>query len=303
MRIIGFVIGFTAAVWLSGCDSGDVREAVATVTATAGVVPATIGVPTTRTPITTVSAVFKEQDAELVWVAVPAGVFVMGADEMEALAACQTSRADCTAEDVADEGPARVVNLDEFEILQTEVTNDQYRQCVAAGACSPPALGEFYKDARFGDHPVVYVDWYQAAAFCTWAGGGLPTEAQWEMAARGTDGRTYPWGEEAACGYANVTGCTQGLTMPVGSFPPGASPYGVLDLAGNASEWVRDWYDPEFYENGVDENPLGPETGELKAARGGSWKNPLAGVRVTNRQANFPEVFSSGVGFRCVIEP
>jgi formylglycine-generating enzyme required for sulfatase activity len=303
MRILGVVIGMATAIWLSGCASNELREAVATVTATAAGVPATVGVPSTRTPAATVTEVLEEAGSELVWVAVPAGAFVMGANGTEALAACQASRLDCTAEDVADEGPARMVYLDEFEILQTEVTNDQYRQCVAAGACSPPTLGEFYNDERFGDDPVVYVDWYQAAAFCTWAGGALPTEAQWEKAARGTDGRTYPWGEESGCGYANIAGCTQGLTLPVGSFLAGASPYGAVDMAGNAGEWVRDWYDPGFYESGVDENPLGPEAGELKAARGGSWKNLLAGVRVTNRQANLPEVFSSGTGFRCVIEP
>lgn len=283
-------------LWLVGCGPATALEL-------ATPVPVTGTVAATWTPEPIASQTETPEDPGLVWVTVPEGVFVMGADEAEALAACQASRADCTAEDVVDEGPAREVLLDAFEILQTEVTNDQYRGCVTAGGCSTPALGEFFNDERFRDHPVVYVDWVQAAAFCEWVGGALPTEAQWEKAARGTDERTYPWGDQTECGYANVAGCTQGLTMPVGSFPAGASPYGVLDLAGNASEWVRDWYDPEFYRLGLDENPTGPEEGELKAARGGSWKNPLAGVRVTNRGANFPEVFSSGTGFRCVIEP
>jgi iron(II)-dependent oxidoreductase len=113
----------------------------------------------------------------------------------------------------------------------------------------------------------------------------------------------FPWGEEEAdCTLANLSGCSIEMTAPVGSLPIGASPYGVMDMAGNVSEWVADWYSPRYYFNSPDENPPGPETGEMKVIRGGSWKNPGVGLRSANRGANFPEVFSTGVGFRCVLD-
>jgi len=194
------------------------------------------------------------------------------------------------------------VYLNSYWIYQTEVTNAQYRLCVEAEGCALPSFLEFYDQKAFSNHPVVYLSWYDAEDYCQWAGGRLPTEAEWEKAARGDGERIFPWGDNPECGFANMKGCTQGLTAEVGSFPDGASPFGVMDLAGNAAEWVADWYSPVYYLEASSENPRGPSEGELKVARGGSWKNPFSGVRTTNRTANFPEVFSSGVGFRCVVD-
>jgi formylglycine-generating enzyme required for sulfatase activity len=226
----------------------------------------------------------------------------MGAEPGTGLEICEATSVGCALEDFLDESPQHMVFLDAFWIYETEVTNAQYRLCVEAGTCSLPAFLEFYDQALFANHPAVYVSWFQASGYCNWAGGRLLTEAEWEKAARGDDGRVFPWGDNAECGYANVKGCTQGLTADVGTFTNGASPYGVMDLAGNAAEWVADWYAPNYYQISLEENPKGPDEGEMKVARGGSWKNSFSGVRTINRAANFPEVYSSGVGFRCVLD-
>ena len=226
----------------------------------------------------------------------------MGAEPEAGLAICEATSVGCAREDFLDESPSHTVFLDAYWIYETEVTNAQYRLCVEAGTCSLPTFLEFYDQEIFANHPAVYVSWYQTSDYCIWAGGRLPTEAEWEKAARSQDGRVFPWGDNADCGYANVKGCTQGLTADVGTYSNGASPYGVLDLAGNATEWVADWYDPNYYQVALEDNPKGPAEGEMKVARGGSWKNPFSGVRTTNRTANFPEAFSSGVGFRCVLD-
>jgi len=220
-------------------------------------------------------------------ISIPSGTFEMGMDAELSVSLCVEFKTDCSVDEFADEGPAHLVELKLFWIYQTEVTNAQYRRCVEEKACPPPALLEFFHDSLFDDHPVVYVDWYSAQAYCGYAGGRLPSEAEWEKAARGTDGRLFPWGDAAECGKGNLKGCTQGLTAPVGSFPEGASPYGVLDMAGNVSEWVADWYSPEYYRDSPLENPTGPSEGEMRVARGGSWKNPFFGARSTNRTANY----------------
>lgn len=233
---------------------------------------------------------------------IPDGSFLMGADPEEGFIICKESRSGCTLDDFKDESPPHEVFLDEYWIYQTEVTNLQYRLCVEAGSCNPPQFIEYFANELFELHPVVYIRWYDAEDYCQWAGGRLPTEAEWEKAARGENAYLFPWGNEASCGYANLKGCSRGLTENVGSYPDGASPYGVLDMAGNASEWVADWYSPDYYAGLATDNPNGPESGEMKVARGGSWKNPFSGVRTTNRSANFAEIASSGVGFRCVMD-
>lgn len=299
-RVVALLV---IGLWLAGCAS---PKQASTAPRLASATPTLTDPSPTTSPFPEASVTAKPglinpaDGAELKLV--PAGEFVMGAEPETALAICEATSVGCTLEDFLDESPPHAVYLNSFWIYATEVTNAQYRICVEAGVCSLPAFLEFYDQALFADHPAVYVSWYQAEAYCDWAGGRLPTEAEWEKSARGEDGRLFPWGDHPDCGYANLKGCTQGLTADVGTFPEGASPYGILDLAGNAAEWVADWYDPAYYAVSPPENPQGPAEGEMKAARGGSWKNPFSGVRATNRSANFPEVFSSGVGFRCVLE-
>ena len=172
----------------------------------------------------------------------------------------------------------RLVDVEAFELARTPVTNEQYERFVTEeGATAPPHW------PAPPDHPVTFVDWHEAAAFCAWAGGRLPTEAEWEKAARGTDGRTYPWGDEEDESRAAVgAGIKHGSTSPVGSHPDGASPYGLLDMAGNVWEWTSTEYPP----------------GE-RVLRGGSFASPgLAWARCTMRSHSRPVRRQSHIGFR-----
>jgi formylglycine-generating enzyme required for sulfatase activity len=185
------------------------------------------------------------------------------------------------------ENPQRNIYLDAFWIDQTEVTNGKYMLCVQDGACKPPkGTSSYSREYYFGeddyaDYPVVYVSWTDANYYCTWAERRLPTEAEWEKAARGTDGRTYPWGEEKPnCTLANYweyeiktgqslnhVGCEYDTTK-VGQYPSGISPFGILDSVGNVMEWVADWYERDYFEISPSQNPQGPEIGKLKVVRG-----------------------------------
>lgn len=229
---------------------------------------------------------------------VPAGEFLMGSPDRDSHA-------------LNLEKPQHWVYLDAFWIDRTEVTNDQYRQCVEAGVCGQPA---YWGDARFdgGGYPVVGVTWYSAVAYCEWAGVRLPTEAEWEKAARGGDDRIYPWGDEFDGSRANFCdrNCEESgrdasvddgyaQTAPVGSYPAGASPYGGLDMAGNVYDWVSDWYDQTFYARSPSHNPLGPASGEYRVVRGGSWRNESADLRSAYRGGTRPELQGSFIGFRC----
>ncbi len=187
-----------------------------------------------------------------------------------------------------DEKPQHTVSLDGFWIMQTEATNAQYEKCVAARGCTAPH-GTRWQKSGYADHPVVNVDWAQADAYCRWAGGRLPTEVEWEKAARGTDGRIYPWGNEAPDGQRANFDSNVGDTEPVGSYPSGASPYGALDMAGNVWEWVADWYDT---------------SGGDRVLHGGGWSNNADLLRVAYR-LNLDTTFwgNRDFGFRCVAVP
>ena len=217
-------------------------------------------------------------------VLIPAGEFLMGSDQHD-----------------PNERPQRAVYLDAFWIDQTEVTNAQYAQCMAEGACRTQRDPKYVTDKEKANHPVVYVTWEEAQAFCQWAGKTLPTEAQWEKAARGTDGRLFPWGNQAPSRKLLNYYDHRGGTTPVGSYPAGVSPYGLLDMAGNASEWVSDWYDPTYYQRAPDRNPPGPEDESVHVKRGGSWftLGDLA-VRVSFRKYTGSEERDYNIGFRCV---
>ena len=182
------------------------------------------------------------------------------------------------SEAYADEKPQRTENLDAYRIDRTEVTNAMYAQCVANGACSLPVAyhsythDSYFDNLTYAGYPVMYVDGSQASAYCQWAGRRLPTEAEWEKAGRGEDGRTYSWGEQIpTCSLANYSGCV-GDTQAVGSYPEGASPYGALDMAGNMWEWVADVYPgtKDYMLKGGDWQTVA--WGVRSAVRGGDWE-------------------------------
>ena len=226
---------------------------------------------------------------------VPAGKFVMGSDP---------------GEGTRDERPEHVVRLDEYSIDVHEVTNAEFRACVVAGKCSPPLhlssldRKTYFHERKFDDFPVIYVTWSQARTYCAWKGGRLPTEAEWEKAARGPapDEREYPWGDTPPdCAHANfggAQGCV-GDTDRVGARPLGASPFGLLDLAGNVWEWTADWFDSQYYARSPAENPPGPDHGSHRVIRGGCWLSDASSLRVTCRQAELPSTQAPNVGFRC----
>ncbi len=201
--------------------------------------------------------------------------------------------------------PAHTVFLDSYWIDQTEVTNAMYALCVTAGSCGSPkekksfTYPEYYGNPTFDDYPVIYVSWDMAGQYCSWAGGRLPTEAEWEKAARGTDGSYFPWPEsEITCEKANWGSCTDD-TAPVGSYVSGKSPYGLLDVAGNVWEWVSDWYDKDYYKKSVSKNPPGPGTGDERGLRGGAFDSLESKVRPAYRFSALPRAADYYIGFRC----
>ena len=197
------------------------------------------------------------------------------------------------------ERPLHTVYLDAFWIDQTDVTNAMYAKCISAGNCTPPQCNR--SDINGDKQPVVCVDWSQADTYCKWAGRSLPTEAQWEKAAHGTDGRTYPWGSQAPdVNLLNYNG-NVGKTTDVGSYPTGASPYGALDMAGNVFQWVADWYDASYYGKSPKTNPTGPTSGDSRVLRGGSWYNDGDSARSANRSNSYPTAQNEQFGFRCAV--
>ncbi|MBI4671260.1 MAG: SUMF1/EgtB/PvdO family nonheme iron enzyme [Chloroflexi bacterium] len=223
---------------------------------------------------------------------VPAGEFLMG-----------SSDADKDASD--DEKPQHRVFLDAYWMDKFEVTNAQYKKCVDAGKCQPPnptrsyTRKSYYGNAQYDDYPVIYVSWTDAKTFCESAGKRLPTEAEWEKAARGTDARIYPWGNTFDKNLLNSADGGKGDTTSVGNYPQGASPYGVMDMAGNVWEWVADWYDASYYQNSPQSNPQGPSSGESRVLRGGSFYSDAVHVRAADRD-RFILTRSDVIGFRCV---
>jgi len=162
-----------------------------------------------------------------------------------------------------------------------------------------PGNRTHYDDPNYADHPVAYVDWYDARDFCTWVRKGLPTEAEWEYAVRGPEGHIYPWGNDPpTCERAQFAECG-GDTVPVGSLPDGASWCGTEDMAGNVWEWVNDWYGGDYYAVSPDSNPPGPEGGDYKVVRGGSFGDGEAGVRAAPRVPDNPDSRNACIGFRC----
>ena len=245
----------------------------------------------------------------MVQVYVPAGKFLMGSTPSDS--------------DADHEEPQHTVYLDAFWIDQTEVSNAMYSQCVSRGRCRPPEVDglwsqeSYYDNQEYNNYPVVGVSWEDANAYCTWVDRRLPTEAEWEKAARGTDGRKYPWGNQAIsnnranfcdknCSFdwkEKSVNDQHSYTAPVGSYPEGASPYGALDMAGNVAEWVSDWYDRGYYVTGTTRNPTGPNHGSFRLLRGGSWNNVPSHMRTAVRNQTAPSVRLNNFGFRCARTP
>ncbi|MEO7840850.1 MAG: SUMF1/EgtB/PvdO family nonheme iron enzyme [Anaerolineales bacterium] len=244
------------------------------------------GIPTPNAPLPEIT-----DDKGAVMVLVPAGDFTMGSNTGD-----------------EDERPSHTVHLDAYYIDKFEVTNALYEACVDSGKCDKPIYPYFfpespnriyYGDSQYDKFPVVYVDWNMAKAYCEWRGAHLPTEAQWEKAARGdTDARIYPWKgpELASCKKANFQNCVN-RTSEVDNYKDGKSPYGAYDMAGNVWEWVADWYSAIYYENLFSDNPLGPNFGQSRVQRGGSWTK--YDIRVSNRVNYGPNHTNFDVGFRC----
>jgi formylglycine-generating enzyme required for sulfatase activity len=223
---------------------------------------------------------------------VPAGDFLMGSGD-----------ADKNAR--AGEKPQHTVYLDAFWIDKFEVTNALYKKCVDAGKCAKPkeigsyTRNSYYGNPQFDNHPVIYVSWDNATQYCAWAGKRLPTEAQWEKAARGTDGRIYPWGNVFDKNKLNSSDGGNRDTIAVGNFSSGVSPYGAMDMAGNVWEWVADWYDEKYYANSPRNNPKGPSSGQYRVFRGGSYNNGANDARAVYRNS-YNARWYSNMGFRCV---
>jgi formylglycine-generating enzyme required for sulfatase activity len=278
----------------------------------------------------------------MVMVYVPAGEFEMGNDGIQWVWSGSLVWDDLDLQVFTDEMPQHAVYLDSFWIDQTEVTVGMFRKFVEEtryettaerdGWGAPWTDGPMEKEwphvpgtdwqhphgpdsSAVEDHPVVQVSWYDAGAYCEWAGGQLPSEAQWEKAARGTDGRVFTWGNtyegtwgnfcDASCPVKrwNHNSYNDGypLTSPVGIFPSGASPYGALDMAGNVWEWVADWYDEDYYTDSPYENPMGPSSGTERTQRSGAWIDAESWVRTTVRHETPPHNRADDLGFRCAV--
>jgi formylglycine-generating enzyme required for sulfatase activity len=237
---------------------------------------------------------------------VPAGEFTMGSNADDALVECQKFISNCQRDWFIDEEPLHKVDLDAFWIDQTEVKVRMYYLCVEADVCEEPTdrssytRSSYYGNGDFDNYPVIYVNWNMAKTYCEWADRRLPTEAEWEKAARGTDANVYPWGNDAPNNnLLNYYNSAIGDTTEVGKYPAGASPYGALDMAGNVWEWVDDWYDA--YPGNTDR--LSSYGTSRRVLRGGSWDYIYNVVRSAVRYGNGPTNSDDGIGFRCSRSP
>lgn len=230
------------------------------------------------------------QAQEMPMVLVPAGEFTMGDNQGE-----------------FSEKPAHRVYLDAYYMDKYEVTVGMYAVFLRATGSAPPLLWVFMNQAQHEKRPVVNVDWADAATYCKWAGKRLPTEAEWEKAARGTDGRTYPWGNDPPTrlhvNFGKSAWDNHGALVPVGTLDDGKSPYGIYDMAGNVWEWVSDWSDANYYKNSPAQNPKGPTGGEYKVLRGGAWDDDPQHLRSAYRNLSRPTHRMDDRGFRCAKSP
>ncbi len=296
------------AVFLSACQLGGGQAAQPTQIVLPDAVATFTPVPAGESQSNAKAGSERTSSADgMVQVYIPAGTFTMGGVDPKAS---------------SDEKPAHRVTMKDFWMDKVEVTNGMYALCVKAGTCRLPVdfksqtRSSYYGNAEYNDFPVVYVTWLEAKTYCEWSGGRLPTEAEWERAARGDDTRTYPWGDQVPnASWANFSNLI-GDTTKVGSSPAGASPFGIFDMAGNVAEWVNDFYDPKYYASGLSANPSGPG-GRTRffnhVVRGGTFQDVEADIRVSKRASvlgSNPDAlidsvewlgtYSPKIGFRCV---
>lgn len=274
---------------LASCTSASTPTPTAAPAATTVPSP-TAAAPTQPPTLVPVTLAGPQSGTTMTWIDgsllayVPAGTFNMGMGAANA--------------------PEKTVSLDGYWIGVTDVTNKMYAQCVATGNCAAPAqeLGTpVYSNPDFGDYPVVGVTWDMAANYCKWAQASLPTEAQWEKAARGTNGASYPWGNDApGCDLANFLGCL-GHTSGASAYPEGRSSYGLLDMAGNVFQWVNDFYDEHYYDSMPAQNPTGPGTGQSHVIRGSSFESDSSLTQSAVRHFGASAYHSRDLGFRCVV--
>ena len=281
------VLGLVVVVVDRGSGTSPMVAPPVSATATQAPEPATAASRSTDSGIPAGATGESDVDGmEMVYV--PAGTFLMGAAGDDGWVG-------------NSEKPQRVVYLDAYWIDKTEVTNAMFERFVEA--TGPDAAATWRRTASGKpDHPVVGVNWFDADAYCRWAGRSLPTEAQWEKAARGSDGRKYPWGNEAPTRERCNFDRNEGGTTAVGKYSPwGDSPYGAVDMAGNAWEWVADWYDKYYYAASPKDNPPGPGSSTSRVLRGGSWLNIARFVRSSFRSSSHPDFRFVSFGFRCAL--
>ena len=237
-----------------------------------------------KSPITPIDQKISANDG-MVQLFVPEGEFLMGKEG-----------------EPDQDSPMHTVYLDAYWIDQVEVTNSMYEKCVADNGCALPTirLNPYYGNWIYRDHPIVYANWFQANEYCTWAGRRLPTEAEWEKAARGTEKYKFPWGNNAPNPrLANYAESLIGETVSVYRYPLGASPYGALNMVGNVREWVADWYSPTYYQEITLINPMGPETGFERSMRSGAYDADANEIFSTTRYKHEPHSAGLSRGFRC----
>jgi len=330
-----FSVLLMVSVIVSGCGSSVEQAATmtaaswtATPTATLTATPTATSTDTpTATSTTTPTATFTPTPGigsklirpadRMTMVYVPEGNFTMGMDANVAMTICQRFYNGCRTRNwFTDEEPIHNVFLDAYWIDQTEVTNGMYALCVQAGSCQLPTASssytrnDYYGNPQYDNYPVIYVDWNDAQAYCSWADARLPSEAEWEKAARGMNASIYPWGDnDPTCTLANLDPYLRndclGDTSVVGSYLSGASPYGALDMAGNVWEWVADWYSKIYYSQSPSSNPTGPVSGQYRVFRGGSFGNDGGFSRSAFRGGGryLPTFSEWDVGFRCALSP